>query len=329
MPERRAQIQTFLTQSGWTGAQMRPLAGDASTRRYYRVCRDTQCAILMDHLPQTGNITPFLNIAQYLQDCSFSAPSIIAADTKIGLILMEDLGNDDFARWLIHTPRDEELIYAAAVDLLFQLHQCPAPGGLVEYTPKMMADYIDPVFEFYVGPDVGADQKADILADLETKLLDFAPDTDCVILRDYHAENLIWLPKRNHLGRVGLLDFQDALLGHCCYDLASLLHDARRDVSNECKLAMIARYSDLSGQSVSDLSAAVAVLGAQRNLRILGIFAGLSLNQGKHHYIDLMPRVWGNLQDCLSHPALGKLRQAVFALLPEPDCAHLQRLKAS
>lgn len=151
--------------------------------------------------------------------------------------------------------------------------------------------------------------------------------TPVLIQRDYHAENLLWLPEREGIERVGLLDFQDAMSGHPAYDLVSLLQDARRDVAPEVEEAMIIRYLEKSGFDDSSYRAAYAVLGVQRNLRILGVFARLGQDHGKPHYVDLIPRVWNHLIRDLDHPALAPVAEKLRAELPEPTPENLERLK--
>jgi aminoglycoside/choline kinase family phosphotransferase len=146
------------------------------------------------------------------------------------------------------------------------------------------------------------------------------------VQRDYHAENLLWLPGRAGTARVGLLDFQGARSGHPGYDLISLLEDARRGVGEAARIAAVRRYLDTTGIEAASFEAALAALAAQRNLRILGGFARLSMHFAKPHYVDLIPRVWQHLQRDLSHPALAALTRAT-APLPPPDPAILQRLK--
>jgi aminoglycoside/choline kinase family phosphotransferase len=158
-------------------------------------------------------------------------------------------------------------------------------------------------------------------------LWQYASETSVLIQRDYHAENLIWLPERTGAARVGLLDFQDAMAGHPAYDLVSILQDARRDVPPEVEAAMIARYVAATGQDGETFRAAYAVLGVQRNLRILGVFGRLCIMGGKSHYIDLIPRVWGLLLRDLEHPALSPVAGLIRDALPAPGDDILKGLK--
>ena len=152
------------------------------------------------------------------------------------------------------------------------------------------------------------------------------PRPAVTVLRDYHAENLIWLPEREGARRAGLLDFQDAWIGHRAYDLVSLLQDARRDVSEETAAACMRHYLDGSGLDAERFEAACAVLGAQRNLRILGVFARLAVTRGNPRYIDLVPRVWHHLERDLAHPALAEVRR-ILDVLPAPTPSVLERLR--
>ena len=146
-------------------------------------------------------------------------------------------------------------------------------------------------------------------------------------LRDYHAENLLWLPDRNGIARVGLLDYQDAMRGHRAYDLVSILQDARRDVPAPLARDMILRYVAQADLDPEPFATAYACLGMQRNMRILGVFARLSMAYGKPHYVDLIPRVWGHLMTALDHPALAEVAPRITDVLPAPTDDLLARLR--
>ncbi|TCO73413.1 aminoglycoside phosphotransferase family protein [Rhodovulum euryhalinum] len=329
MPERAGIIAAFLSQAGWCGAERRPLAGDASNRRYERVTRDGRTAVLMDAPAERGeDVGPFLAIARHLSGLGLSAPAILAEDRQAGLLLLEDLGDDLFARVAARDPGQEETLYAAAVDLLADLHRAPPPDGLGRYDAATMARLACLPFEWYLpGADGDAPKGAveAFRAELETALTRHAPPS-VLILRDFHAENLIWLPDRRGVARVGLLDFQDALVGHPAYDLVSLLEDARRDVGDDLQARMRARYIAAAGVEPDTFARAYALLGAQRNLRIIGVFARLCLRDGKPGYLRMLPRVWGHLMRDLAHPDLGALRARVLGLLPPPDPSLLDRI---
>jgi aminoglycoside/choline kinase family phosphotransferase len=297
------ETQAFLDKHGYGRARRTPLAGDASARRYERLTGGPTPAILMHSPPQIG-VEPFLSVADWLRTCAMSAPEIIGADAEIGQVLLEDLGDDLFSRVLARDG-DEASLYAAAVDLLLDLQRRPPPPDLPAYDDaKLLAEAL--LLTEWYAPDAPADGYRAIWQAL---LPWVRVGAACLVYVDYHADNLLWLPERSGHRRVGLLDFQDARLGPPAYDLVSLLEDARRDVPPALAEAMIARYlaarPDLEPEA---LRTAYAVLGAQRNAKILGLFTRLARRDGKTVYLDLLPRVRAHLRRDLAHPVLAPLR---------------------
>lgn len=329
MIDRAAALTEFLRNSNWADARRSPLAGDASARRYERLARPNARAVLMDADPAKGeSIDSFIRIATYLTDHGFSAPRIFATDRAQGFMILEDLGDDLFARHAARHPESEATLYEAAIDLLAALHQI-APPDVARYQPRM-AELAALAWDWYLPATTGQNGDASALrATLDTLLTQYCAGNEVLILRDYHAENLLWLPDRAGHARVGLLDFQDAMLGHPSYDLISLTEDARRDVPPALRDALLARYINTTGQNADAFATAAAIVAAQRNLRILGVFARLALRDGKMGYIDLIPRSWGHLLHDLSHPALADLRDIVLATLPAPTPDILNRLRAA
>lgn len=332
MPDRSAILLGFLAGTAWAGADVAPLAGDASNRRYLRLRHPMtgETAVLMDAPPEKGeDVRPFIEIATYLTGLGLSAPRILAQDPQQGFLILEDLGDALFARVIPQSPEREEPLYAAATDLLAELHRHAPPAGLKHYSPSLMADMAALAFDWYLTGTTGANSplREPFHATLLATLVTHATPADVLIQRDYHAENLLWLPERTGIARVGLLDFQDAMIGHRAYDLVSVLQDARRDVPQAVETAMIARYIAATGVAAQDFETAYHCLGAQRNLRILGVFARLCLRDGKKHYVDLIPRVWAHLQRDLEHPALAPVARILQGVLPEPTPEILQGLK--
>lgn len=324
---RRSDIDAFVTEAGWQGAALTALAGDASRRRYFRLSQsgERQSAVLMDAPPESGeDVRPFVSIARHLRSIGLGAPEILHANLEQGLLLIEDLGDDLFARVAGSRPELELMLYQNATDVLIHLHQQPPPASLATYSPQAMTEQAGLVLEWYLSGVSGTVSERDKHSFSQTildVLLQHASDADVLIQRDYHSENLLWLPDRVGLKRVGLLDFQDATRGHRMYDLVSLLQDARRDVPPDLEAKMLRRYAEGFGKTPQDDEVAYAVLGAQRNLRIIGVFARLGLRDEKLHYLDLMPRVWDLLMRNLAHPALTDLRQMTTDLLPAPSDA--------
>lgn len=308
----------FLAAHGWEGAEILPLAGDASFRRYFRVVRGAATAVLMDAPPGHEDIGPFLAVAGHLLDRGFSPPRPLAIDRDRGLLLLEDFGNDPVGPLLQREPQRERAIYEAAVDILARLAAQPPPDDLLPYGDAAMAREVL-LFTQWYAPALGlAVDDGGYLPAWRAAwddVLRIVAENPVLVLRDYHADNLMVLPGRADLG---LLDFQDALAGHPAYDLASLLQGSGRyDVAPELEEAMIDRYCAAANVADPELFRAhYEVLGAQRNTKILGIFTRLWKRDGKPHYLPLQPRVWGYLERNLGHPALAPVRAWFDANVP-------------
>jgi N-acetylmuramate 1-kinase len=296
----------FLADAGWAGAAISPLAGDASFRRYFRVddAAGGRRAVLMDAPAPHEDPRPFIAMVEYLCRNGFRAPAILASDLGLGLVLIEDFGDRLMRAEVAQSPQREHDIYSAAVDILVDLAAC-APA---EARPYDMAEYIREVrlFTEWAMPalgmtDVDTDAYAAIWQDVLQPVIDAGLTT--TVLRDYHAENIMLIGADGSRDVLGLLDFQDALVGHPAYDLVSLLQDARREVAPELEQAMLAHYCGRTGAG-EDFLACYALLGAQRNTKIIGIFTRLAYRDGKARYLDLIPRMWALLERDLAHPAL-------------------------
>lgn len=331
--QRDALKRSFLAASGYTGADRRPLAGDASSRSYERLTDPRLgSAVLMDAPPAAGeDITPFRRVAAWLLAQGLSAPREIAADPDNGFLLLEDLGDLVFARVMARDRAATNGLYDAACDVLEVLASSEPPDWLTPYAPDMRGRaelawtwYLDERQNLTAAQEVAGealDELDDLLARLSVR-------QDRFIHRDWHAENLILLPDRQGPARVGILDFQDAQTGAIGYDLVSMTTDARRDVEPEIAQACINRIAQRLNLNRDQFAYDCAVLSVQRNLRILGVFARLSLHFGKPHYVDLIPRVWRNLTLGLAEPGLERLQACVLASLPVPDDSKLEGLKA-
>ncbi|MGZ2255682.1 aminoglycoside phosphotransferase family protein [Roseobacter sp. A03A-229] len=332
MSTRTADLDAFIKKAGWSNAERVSLAGDASNRRYDRLTApDGKRAVLMDAPPEKGeDVRPFVQIAEYLGGIGLSAPHVLAKDEVCGFLLLEDLGDALFARVLEREPDLENSLYAAAIDALVHLHQS-SPPALPAYHAGVTAPLAALAFDWYQFGATGAvdaKAKARFMQMITPLLAQLDDDTRVLIQRDYHAENLLWLPDRDGTARVGLLDFQDAMLGHPAYDLVSVLQDARRDLQPETEQRMIDRFLQQQPQDAARFRTAYAILGVQRNLRILGVFARLCLRNGKLQYVDLIPRVWGHVQTNLAHPALAEVNDMVNTALPAPTPDVLDTLRA-
>lgn len=296
-------LDNFLSKSGWGDAVVSPVAGDASFRRYFRVrSADGENAILMDAPPPHEDPKPFINVAEYLTDNGFRAPVIFAKDLERGMVLIEDFGDDRMREHLDAVPDDEVEVYQKAIDTIIGLSQTPC-ADLPAYDMEAYLREVQLLIQWYMpAMQLPADQPA--FDALWKKML--APVADCqkvTVLRDYHAENIMLLAD----GDQGIIDFQDALVGHPAYDLVSLLQDARRDVSPEIEHAMLDYYRKRANPD-GDFDLHYALLGAQRNTKIIGIFTRLWKRDGKERYLGFLPRMWGLLERDLAHPGLAPLK---------------------
>ena len=300
----------FLAAHGWGGADIRPLAGDASFRRYFRVHGpDGACAVLMDAPPPHEDPQPFVAAAQWLAGAGLTAPSILARDIERGLLLIDDFGDARLRETLDAAPEREPELYALAVDLLVHLHAQPPMPGLKPHGLDQWLEELALFPEWYC-PALGLEVDADAYREAwRTVLEPVAGDGrgPVTVLRDFHAENIMLVAGRTGFRHFGLLDFQDAVAGHPAYDLASVLEDARRDVTPAIERRMLELYCNETGQGLGFESAYWA-LAAQRNTRILGVFTRLWKRDGKSHYTSYQPRMWGLLERNLACPALAPVR---------------------
>jgi aminoglycoside/choline kinase family phosphotransferase len=353
--DRETAKAAFLARHGFGDVRRQPLGGDASTRSYERLHRDGQSFIFMDQPPSVetapcppdatpaeraalgynalarlaaGRVDAFVACAGWLRDQGLSAPQVLAADPGAGLAVLEDLGDDLYA-YLIEAGADEAPLYDAAIDGLLTLHAAPTPGVLAydgSIWPLLTYDGLalktaHDIFVEWMPRFRPVSLDAAALVDWEAL---WAPirargEAGATVFchRDYHAENLIWLPDRQGAARVGLLDFQDAVLAHPAWDLSMLLHDARRTVSPAREAASLDRY--LAGRPDLDRAAFLAdyhALGALNIVRILGIFARLVTRDGKPRYADFVPRLWTYLDACFTNPALSGLKAWFDAHVP-------------
>jgi aminoglycoside/choline kinase family phosphotransferase len=305
-----AHAPEFLAACGWDGAEIAPLAGDASFRRYFRVIDGNRSAVLMDAPPPHEDPRPFIAVAEWLAGCGLSAPEILARDLARGLLLLADFGDVRLRETLDSDPARERELYERATDVLVHLHAHPPMAGLPAHGLDQWLDELALFTDWYC-PAVGVevDTAAYRAAWLEV-LGPVAKDGlgPVTVLRDYHAENIMLVAGREGIASFGLLDFQDALAGHPAYDLVSVLEDARRDVSPAVERAMIARYVAATGRG-ERFERAYWALGAQRNTRILGVFTRLWKRDGKPHYRRFQPRMWGLLERDLDQPHLAPVRE--------------------
>jgi len=298
-------LAEFVSRAGWADAAVVPLPGDASFRRYFRLTRGGgETAMLMHAPPPHEDPAPFLHVAHWLNAGGMRAPEILAEDAPAGWVLTEDFGKDRMRDWLDLHPGDERAAYEAAVEALAALHRLPpgpfAPYDMAVYQREvaLLTEWWCPAQGLAVDVEGYSAAWAEVLAPVLAR-----QNPGVTVLRDYHAENIMLLGGKPTAPQ-GLIDFQDALVGHPAYDLVSLLQDARRDVDVHLETAMLVHYAHHAVAGDDDFIADYATLGAQRNAKIVGIFTRLDRRDGKPRYLAMIPRVWAALERDLAHPAL-------------------------
>ena len=310
-----AHAPAFLAAHGWGDARILPLAGDASFRRYFRIVDGDRRAVLMDAPPPHEDPRPFIAVAEWLNESGLNAPTILARDLAQGLLLIEDFGDVHLRETVDESPDTEDAYYTGVTDLLVHLHARPPMAGLPVHGIEQWLDEVMLFTDWYC-PALGLEVDRDAFRAAWAAVLE-PVETDglarVTVLRDYHAENIMLVAGQQGIAHYGLLDFQDALVGHPAYDLASVLEDARRDVNPAVETAMLARYQAATGR---DIEAAYWALAAQRNTRILGVFVRLWKRDDKPHYKSFQPRMWGLLERDLAYPALAPVRAWFDANVP-------------
>ena len=316
-------IRSFLTGAGWGDVPRRPLAGDASFRRYDRLESSSRRAVLMDAPPPHEDVRPFLAVARLLRTLELSAPEILAEDVEAGLLLLEDFGDRTYTR-LLANGGDEAALYRLAVDVLIALHRRFAPSlgaGIPLYDETRLLNEAALLVDWYLPAVSGQSTPADLREEYLAMWRALLPLANAVpatlVLRDYHVDNLMLLDGRAGLAACGLLDFQDAVIGSPAYDLVSLLEDARRDVSPDLASMLTEHYLEaFPAVDRAAFETAAAVLAAQRNCKILGIFTRLSVRDHKPRYLVHTARLWRLVGRDVSHPALAPLRRWLARHIP-------------
>jgi N-acetylmuramate 1-kinase len=345
-------LRKFLGEAGFLDAGRERMPGDASTRSYARLIRDDGTWILMNsprrpdgpaiyhgksysaavHLAE--DVRPFVAIDNGLRAHGFSAPAIRHADLDSGFLITEDFGSAGVIEG--DPPRPIVECYEAATDMLAELHRkaLPETAPLQPESPYQIPLYdidawlveVGLMLEWYLpdrGAEVSPQQRDEFVTMWRTLLQKPAAAPRTWVMRDFHSPNIIWLGERTGILRVGIIDFQDAVLGPAAYDLVSLLQDARLDIAEQLELTLLTRYIKARRAADAEFDPAsfaelYAIMSAQRNTRLLGTFARLNRRDGKPQYLRHQPRIWTYLNRSLAHPALAAFRQWYAANVPPP-----------
>lgn len=311
---KQSDIYAFLLNAGMHNFRAKKLAGDASLREYYRIyASDGKTYIMMDSSQDIQSAMSFDKIGHFLLKLSISAPQIIAKNLKSGYLLLEDLGDAIYTPFIAINSQKEEELYFAAIDLLAHIQKSKLDIEIADYSEISMNKEIDAFLEWYVKLELSdhlfESAKSDlfnIFSHLYSHLAELKP---VIVLRDFMADNLMWLPNRTEINRVGVIDFQDALLGSPAYDLVSLLQDARRDVPTVLVNKCLDRFIANTKVDNNTFMNAYYILGAQRNLKIVGYFHRLNIKYQKPKYLGYLPRVWEHINLDLQQPIMAELNE--------------------
>ncbi|MCF8070016.1 MAG: phosphotransferase [Desulfobacterales bacterium] len=326
MTKKRSQKrQQFIENSGIAAQSIiTQLPCDASFRHYYRIMKpDGQSIMLMDAPPEKEDIRPFICVAKHLVSMELSAPLILASDEENGFLLIEDFGNDTYTQ-LLNRGVSEKQLYETAIDVLIKLHNHPKATDikLPSYDTNALLEEAVILPDWY-WPEIKQTScpheiRNDYLVAWETVFNELGEPKQSLVLRDYHVDNLMLLQNRKGVRACGLLDFQDALIGPCAYDLASLLEDARRDISSELSQNMLERYFEgTDGLERDTFYEWYRVLGAQRHAKVVGIFTRLFRRDDKPLYLKHIPRVLKLLKNHMRAPGLTPVREWFEKYLPD------------
>ncbi len=307
-------IHEFIINAGFEQFRIESIPGDASKRLYYRVYTLTKSLILMDASADIGSMQPFLNVDNLLLTTGIRAPIVIASDVSKGLLLLEDLGGWSFTRYLVKSPEKEMELYTSAVDVLLRFHSIGDSLQLPKQSVFILKQGIETFLDWYVKNKISVaiyKQVSDELYEIFDRLFPLLSNIRHGFVHgDFMADNLLVIEGLKGVEQVGVIDFQDAVLGSPAYDLVSLLEDARRDVDSDVVMKMKNRFiSNIPELNKQNFENSYAILSAQRNLRIIGVFNRLNIRDGKPKYLGYLPRVWGYVMETLEHPLMFELKK--------------------
>ncbi|MBL6597757.1 MAG: phosphotransferase [Alphaproteobacteria bacterium] len=324
VPERSDLLRGFLDRNGLAAATIAPLADDCSFRRYFRVHRGADHYVVMDAPPDLEDVVPFATLSGLLNRFGYSAPRVLAKDTGDGFLLLDDFGDATYTKALSRGA-DEWSLYALALDVLVDLGHRPVnamPATIPAYDDDKLLAEAAMFVDWYLVPGLGLEVSEEMREAYLSAWRECLPvlrgAPECLVLRDYHVDNLMVIAARDGLGACGLLDFQDAVIGPSSYDVVSLLQDSRRDIAEDLVTAMLERYFDSMGPDIDRAAflRSYHAFGAQRALKVFGIFTRQSVLYGNHGYLEHIPRLWRHTEANLRIPELSGVRDWVDQAVP-------------
>jgi len=319
---RLEQQQQFCIEQGWGMAEIFPLPSDASFRTYTRLIRGNKSVMLMDAPPEHENLGAYVHVGAHLKSLGIHTPDIYAHDLELGFALLEDFGDDTFTR-LLENGRDEHTLYERAIEVLVHIQKSPKAMAIKAplYDESLLLLEAERFIDWFVPAvrrrDVTPAERDIYLAGWADALTHVSGDRSMLVVRDFHVDNLMIVAGIEGIASCGLLDFQDALIGSPAYDLVSLVEDARRDVQDSTRALVFDRYFEAFPDiKRHEFERNMALLGAQRHVKVLGLFARLSMRDNKHIYLKHIPRVLRLLDNCLSIPELHAMRRIIDKMVP-------------
>ena len=320
MVPRINQINDFLKSNKIETKNLIPIKNDASFRKYFRVDKK----ILMDADPNFGeDVSSFININHLLTDFRLNVPEIYSIDKENGFLLIEDLGENIFSKIL--NSENEEQLYKQAIEVLAEIYKKNLEefsnfSFLEKYSIEKLQDESQLFIEWYLKKYLDIDITDTDIQDFKeiiSKIFNaLNTNFEKLVLRDYHVDNLILQNSKSGLKKVGILDFQDAVIGSSSYDLISIVEDVRRPISNDLKNKLIKYFIDLTGYEVNQLEKELAFYSVQRNLKILGIFSRLNLRDNKPRYMLYNDNAWKYIESNLDNPTMINLKIWLRKILP-------------
>ena len=320
MVPRINQINNFLKSNKIETKNLIPIKNDASFRKYFRVDKK----ILMDADPNLGeDVSSFININHLLTDFRLNVPEIYSIDRENGFLLLEDLGENIFSKIL--NSENEEQLYKQAIEVLAEIYKKNLEefsnfSFLEKYSIEKLQDESQLFLEWYLKKYLDIDITDTDIQDFKeiiSKIFNaLNTNFEKLVLRDYHVDNLILQNSKSGLKKVGILDFQDAVIGSSSYDLISIVEDVRRPISNDLKNKLIEYFIDLTGYEVNQLEKELAFYSVQRNLKILGIFSRLNLRDNKPRYMLYNDNAWKYIESNLDNPTMINLKIWLRKILP-------------
>ncbi|RUP42005.1 MAG: hypothetical protein EKK63_02895 [Acinetobacter sp.] len=294
-----------------------PMRGDAGLRNYHRTKTDDgKSFVIMDCPPTYAEVSKFIQISDYLLKENFSAPTIFAQDIENGFLILEDFGNVSLKDYLQSDNQgidQKNAIYHLIIDLLISLQNKVAPTFLKDFNDEILCNELDLFINWYIPYKYNQELKIhefNEFIELWQKIFSqIIAMPSSIILRDFHLENMMYLEMRESINKIGLLDFQDALIGSPIYDLVSVLEDARFEVPRDMALKLVDYYAEKKALNKESVLINYHILGAQRNCRILGVFARKAVKENDDYYLQFIPRVEKYLEYDLSHPILNNMKE--------------------